>query len=120
MVEEAVAEPGGVTTQPPDPEVERFLGEWLEAIRKAFSPEALFVFGPRVSGAPDEWSDIDIVLVSERFAGQRTLKRLRTFRDLIDARPHVDVLCLTPEEFERRRSGPNIIAEAVRTGVQII
>ena len=103
-----------------DPEIQRFLDECLAAIRASFAPEALIVFGSRVSGTPDEWSDIDIVLVSERFAGRRALDRLRTFRELIDPHRHVDVLCLTPEELAQRRNGPNIVAEAVRTGVRII
>jgi predicted nucleotidyltransferase len=103
-----------------DPEAQRFLDECLGAIRAAFAPETLIVFGSRVSGAPDEWSDIDIVLVSERFAGLRALDRLRTFRSLIEPHRHVDVLCLTPEEFSRRREGSTIVAEAVRTGVRII
>jgi predicted nucleotidyltransferase len=103
-----------------DPETQRFLDECLAAIRDAFAPEALIVFGSRVSGTPDEWSDIGTVLVSERFAGQRALERLRTFDTLIDPHRYVDVLCLTPEEFQRRRNGPNIVAEAVRTGVRII
>ena len=120
MGEGAVAGRADLAAPPVDPEVERFLNEWLAPIREAFAPEALFLFGSRVSGSAHDWSDIDIVLVSRRFAGQRTLDRLRTFRELIDPRCHVDVLCLTPEEFERRRNGPNIVAEAVRTGVRII
>jgi predicted nucleotidyltransferase len=120
VVEGAVTESAGVTTQPLDRETQRFLSEWLGPIREAFHPEALFMFGSRMSGTPDEWSDIDIVLVSERFAGQRALDRLRTFDALIDPHCHVDVLCLTPEEFERRRNGPNIVAEAARTGVRVL
>jgi predicted nucleotidyltransferase len=109
-----------VTLRVLDPEVQRFLDEWLERIQGAFAPETLMVFGSRVSGIADEWSDIDIVLVSDRFAGLRVLDRLRTFDALIDPHRHVDVLCLTPEEFARRSHGPTLVAEAVRTGVRII
>jgi len=105
---------------PLDAEVQRFLAECLDTIRDAFAPDALVVFGSRVSGTSDEWSDIDIVLVSQRFAGQRALERLRTFDALIDPHRYVDVLCVTRDEFARRSRGPTIIAEAVRTGVRII
>jgi len=120
MGEGAVAGRPDVTARPWDPEVERFLRECLDPIRAAFAPQALFLFGSRVHAARDDWSDIDILLVSDRFAGQRALDRLRTFDALIDPHRHVDVLCVTPEEFEQRRNGPTIIAEAVRTGVRII
>jgi predicted nucleotidyltransferase len=105
---------------PLDPEVQRFLDECLGPIRTAFAPEGLFIFGSRASGTPDEWSDIDILLVSGRFAGRRAMDRLRTFRDLIEPHRHVDVVCVTPEEFERRREGANLVAEAVRTGIRIL
>ncbi|MBM3471890.1 MAG: nucleotidyltransferase domain-containing protein [Armatimonadetes bacterium] len=120
MGEEATGVGGDAVAPALDPEVGRFLRECLDPIRAAFAPQALFLFGSRVHAARDEWSDIDILLVSDRFAGQRMLDRLRAFRRQIDPHRHVDVLCVTPEGFEQRRNGATIIAEAVRTGVRII
>ena len=103
-----------------DPELRKFLDTALDRIRKYFRPEAMIFFGSRATGTPDEWSDIDLVIVSDRFHGEHPLRRPATFRRI--ARPHrrVDALCLTPEEFADRAGRPTIIREAFRTGIRVI
>ena len=107
-----------------DAELRRFLEDGLERIRQRFEPDLLVLFGSRVCGEPDEWSDIDVVLVSRRFEGVRFLDRMRLFRQ--EVRPHwrtdlhIDALCYTREEFALKASQPTIVAEAVREGVRII
>ncbi|MBM3501376.1 MAG: nucleotidyltransferase domain-containing protein [Armatimonadetes bacterium] len=110
----------GTSAAHADAEVRQFLDEWLGAICAHFAPEAVLLFGSRAAGTADEWSDIDVVVVSRRFEGLGVFDRFRIFDEVVQPHWHVDVLCLTPEEFERRREGPNIIAEAVRTGVRIV
>ena len=51
-----------------DPEVRRFLGEKWPLIEEQFAPTHFILFGSRVNGTPHEWSDIDAIVVSERFA----------------------------------------------------
>ena len=103
-----------------DPELRRFLDASLDRIREHFRPEAMIFFGSRATGTPDEWSDIDLVIVSGRFRDEHPLRRPATFRRI--ARPHrrVDALCLTPEEFVDRAARPTIIREAFRTGIRVI
>jgi len=103
-----------------DPEIQRFLDEWLPTIRGQFAPEAIVLFGSRADGTADEWSDIDVVVVSRRFEGLGVFERFRVFDEAVHPHWHVDVICATPEEFERRREGANIIAEAVRSGLRIL
>jgi len=103
-----------------DPEVRRFVDERLSRIREAFAPEAVLLFGSRVRGQSDRWSDIDLVIVSKRFAGMHALDRMRLFDEEIRPHRHVDALCYTPEEFALKASQPTIVAEAVREGIRII
>jgi len=103
-----------------DPEVRRFLTESLGRIVAHFEPEALLLFGSRVENRADEWSDIDLIVVSRRFESVRLLERMRQFRTV--ARPHirVDALCYTPDEFEYIRGQPSMVRRVMETGLRVI
>lgn len=120
MGQDAVARTIGEPTTVTDPELARFLEDCLASIRRHFSPSALILFGSRADDTADEWSDIDLVLVSTTFRGQHLLDRMQDFDDRVDPHRHVDALCLTPEEFEDRVNRPTIIREAFRTGIRVI
>ena len=102
-----------------DPELRRFLDECLGRIGAALEPESFWVFGSRVNGTPDEWSDIDVLVVSERFAGMRVLDRMELFHKHAPAHRHVDALCFTPEEYEYQLSQPTLVAEIVKHGLGV-
>jgi predicted nucleotidyltransferase len=91
----------------------------LERIRADLQPDSLWLFGSRVTGTPDEWSDIDVLVVSERFAGMRVLARMELFRR--QARPHrrVDALCFTPDEYQFQLNQPTLVAEIVKHGLGV-
>ena len=76
-------------------------------------------------GTPHKYSDIDLIVVSESFVKERFIQRMAAFlRKLglvMDTTVAVvDVLCHTPEEFERKTSQISIIREAVNKGTRII
>jgi predicted nucleotidyltransferase len=100
-----------------DPEVQRFLGEKWALIEERFAPVHFILFGSRINGAPHEWSDIDVIVVSECFANVRFVKRAYLFQTTI--RPHIPMttLCYTPEEFVDLRSGIGVVADACREGL---
>src|SRR5262249_8569358 len=100
-----------------DPEIRRFLDEKWELVEELFAPVHAIFFGSRVNGTPHEDSDIDLILVSDRFAEIRFVKRKYTFKTSI--RPHIrmDVFCYTPQEFEKLSTGIGVIADACREGV---
>jgi len=100
-----------------DPELRRFLDECLEGIRAGLQPRGFWLFGSRVSGSPDRWSDIDVLVVSERFRDVRVLDRLELFRKHARPHRHVDALCFTPEEFEFKAAQPTLVAEIVKHGL---
>lgn len=105
--------------RPLDPEVRRFIDECLERIRERFRPQTVIIYGSRITGQPDEWSDIDMVVVSERFEGQHFLDRLADFDDEVRPHRHVDAFCLTPDEFARLLEQPSVVADAARTGLHV-
>ena len=81
--------------------------------------EHLILFGSQATGMPRSDSDIDLVLVSPQFAGMHSWKRRGLTRKHFDLNYPVDLLCYTPEEFDRKKSEASIIREAVENGIEI-
>ena len=113
----AAAAGADALTRVTDPEVRRFLRDKWALIEEQFAPRHAILFGSRITGTPNEWSDIDLIVVSERFADIRFVKRAYAFQTAI--RPHIAMtsLCYTPEEFKSLRSGIGVVADACREGV---
>jgi predicted nucleotidyltransferase len=103
-----------------DEEIRRFLEESLEPIRRALGPEILVFFGSRVWGQPDEWSDIDLFIVSREFENMRVIPRADLFHSVAQPHTHVDAICYTPEEYERMVQEPSLIREIMESGLRVI
>ena len=75
------------------------------------------------SRARDDWlhtSDVDLMLISPRFQGQRLLERLRWLHGAWHLWwLYPELLAYTPEEFEEAQQGLGIEREAARTGIRI-
>ncbi len=100
-----------------DPEVKRFLDEKWALVEDLFAPTHVILFGSRVNGTPHEWSDIDMIVVSERFAETRWVNRSYAFKRAIQPHISMDVLCYTPEEFAFMSTGIGVVADACREGL---
>jgi predicted nucleotidyltransferase len=95
-------------------QIEQRLNEKIEV-------EELYLFGSRAKGTFRENSDYDIAVISRDFKDRSFKQRqetvLNAVRKVITDKP-VEVLCYTPEEFEKGKDGfiPEIIdKEGVRT-----
>lgn len=113
-----------MTREITDPKVSYILDNYLALIRKEFAPAELWVWGSRVYGNPSEYSDVDMILVSPRFVDMGFYERRKLFRRIIglDRDPNaevVDILCYTPEEFEKKSNSPTIVREAVEKGIRL-
>ena len=104
----------------PDAVVVRFLREKLDLIRREYSPTRLIVFGSRAEGCGREDSDIDMLVVSERFRGIRFPNRMGQFLNTVWPDVPVDAICYTPEEFEimLNKQSP-FVRNAVANGLEI-
>ncbi|MGD8240615.1 MAG: nucleotidyltransferase domain-containing protein, partial [Armatimonadota bacterium] len=107
-----------------DPEIRRFAEKYLDRVKAMYGPLQLWVFGSRVRGEPYQCSDIDMLVVSERFRQLPRDERRPAFlretglADDKEAR-ELHAFCYTPEEFERGKRVPCIIREAVRFGIRV-
>lgn len=94
--------------------------EIARIIKKHYPDAMVLLFGSRARGDYLVTSDIDLIVVSSRFKGVEFVKRpVQVLKVLYreGVRAPLDLLCYTPEEFERKRREIGIVREALRTGV---
>lgn len=106
------------------PKVNEFVQNYLRTVQELYSPEQVWLFGSYANGKPQRWSDLDLMIVSQKFArGKRTKRRSRFLVKTGIWENHaliVDPLCYTPAEFERWKDAPTIISEVVKTGIRVV
>ena len=86
-----------------DREAIKKLENFLKKVKEKFNPKLIILFGSR---ARDDYlidSDYDLLIVSEKFKGKNILKRMEELYELLDEPIEVDLIPLTPEEFEKRK-----------------
>ena len=93
-------------------ELRRRLKPHLAKARKAT------VFGSAARGEADEWSDLDLVIVTD--TDRPFFERHKDFAGIWDVWPQLDLLIYTPEEFERMRAeGRPFIEHVLAEGVVV-
>jgi predicted nucleotidyltransferase len=103
-----------------DDRIERFRGEVLPCLRRRFAPERVIVFGSRARGDAIEHSDLDVLVVAGAFRDVPWLERAPTVTLDCDIRFGVELLCYTPDKFERKREEWGIVRTAVREGFDLL
>lgn len=79
--------------------VDPYLNEIVRVL-KHYEPERIVLFGSRVRGDADEYSDYDLVVI--KHTDRPFLERLRDMVPyLVKFTRPVDILVYTPEEFDR-------------------
>lgn len=103
-----------------DEKVERFRREVLPRLVAAYQPTRVLVFGSRARGDALRDSDLDVLIVSARFAGTQWLDRpVRVAQDC-DLRFGVELLCYTPEEYQRKSQELGIVRTAAAEGLDLL
>ncbi len=93
-----------------------------EIIKKSYPDAKIIFFGSRIRGDYLRDSDYDVIVVSKAFRGKHFTERSSdVLRILWEAGivGDFEVLCYTPEEFERKRKGLGIVREALREGIVV-
>lgn len=58
-------------------DLSRIISEFVALLAESVRVEAVILYGSHVNGAPDEWSDIDIAIISPDFEGLPMWERQR-------------------------------------------
>lgn len=95
-----------------------------EVIDELYHPDALILFGSYAHGQPDEWSDVDLLIVSNAFRTTPKLRRRSQFLintgAYLQSGLHIEPLCLTAKEFLYGIQWATIEREALETGFVLL
>ena len=84
----------------------------VKRIARSIKPERIYLFGSRADGTAREDSDVDLLIIYSGPLSKGDLKiRIRKLFPLPDF--SMDLLVLTPDEFERQKGIANTIAREV-------
>lgn len=88
--------------------------QMVHRIVERFDPEKIILFGSHARGTAGPDSDVDLLIVM-RVIGSRREKATEIDRILSDRDVPLDLIVITPEQFERDR---NLIGTLVRPAVR--
>jgi len=103
----------------PDKQTIKIFREHLRFLKRSFDPERVIIFGSRARGDHLEDSDIDVIVVSKKFNKIDFRERIIKAYGLWDKKQSLDIICYTPEEFEKKRNQIGIVKTAVEEGIEI-
>lgn len=98
---------------------ESILKEATERLVSQFHPEKIILFGSQARGTATERSDVDLMVICRTFEKRRALM-VEMDRALRGLRADIDVVILTPEEFELDRQIVGTIARPAATEGRIL
>jgi predicted nucleotidyltransferase len=102
-----------------DPLIYRF----AERLRDEIGAEQVLLFGSYARGNAYHDSDYDFIIVSPRFRDIPKLQRTFGLRDLfyeLGGDAPMDLICVTPEEFERAKSRVTLIAAVLPESIDLL
>ncbi|OGQ04465.1 MAG: hypothetical protein A2W61_03595 [Deltaproteobacteria bacterium RIFCSPLOWO2_01_44_7] len=97
--------------------VNRFV---VELGKKGIQPERILLYGSHASGIADEWSDIDLVVISKDFEKIPSLERLTLLsRAAWPVQASIEALGYTPQEITERGKD-SIIWEEIQKNYKVL
>ena len=103
----------------PDAQTMSLLKDYIKRVEKEFHPEKVILFGSRARGDNLIDSDIDLMIVSDRFEGIPWRERIiRAFGDW-DKKQMLQPICYTKKEFETLSKRIGIVNQAVKEGIEL-
>jgi len=90
-----------------------------QKVSKDIPIKTMILFGSRVHNKARKDSDVDLVVVSQKFVKMDFFQRGAKMYDYWDLRMPVDFLCYTPKEFHKLSKQITIVREAVEKGAEI-
>lgn len=98
--------------------IRRIIGQYLTSLRDhGFQIQDAILFGSYASGRANQWSDIDLALVSNEFEGVRFTDKNRIRKITISISPDLEVLPFNPRDFTP--SNP-LVKEILDTGIRVV
>jgi predicted nucleotidyltransferase len=98
--------------------IKTIIDNYLQALRQYNIPiKEAILFGSYAKGTHQEWSDIDIALVSDIFEGSRIDDKDKIRRVTLSISSEIEVVPFPPDEFT---SQDPFVKEILATGVRLV
>ena len=98
--------------------IRRIIGQYLTSLQDhGFQIQDAILFGSYASGEANEWSDIDLALVSNEFEGVRFKDKNKIRKITISVSTDLEVLPFNPRDFTP--SNP-LVKEILDTGIRVV
>lgn len=102
-----------------DPAIARF----AERLRDELGAERVLLFGSYARGTAYRDSDYDLIIVADHFKSVHRLERTRGLHNLfyeVGGHAPLDLICVTPEEFEQARQRIGLISAVLPEAVDLL
>jgi predicted nucleotidyltransferase len=100
----------------PATDLDKIISRFVALLSKAARVETVILYGSYVSGSPDEWSDIDIAVISPDFEGLSTWDRQEMIARATVGRAY-RLAPIGYSSSEYHNPGPHsFLREIIRTG----
>lgn len=97
-------------------EIEQAIIDFVESLQKGIRVEAVVLYGSYALGSPDEWSDIDLAVISPDFEGLPMSRRQEMISRLTVHRyPRLSPIGYPSSEYHNPGAG-SFLREIKRTG----
>ncbi|MEM4639887.1 MAG: nucleotidyltransferase domain-containing protein [Thermofilum sp.] len=97
----------------------RELLAFLKRLRDELDVSEVYLFGSRVYGTPLADSDLDMVVVSEKFKERSFIENMELLSRLWDGSFTLEMFPYTPEQLERYKGRKVVVTEALEKGVKL-
>ncbi len=99
-------------------EIKKTIDKYLQALRQNNIPiKAAILFGSYAKGINQEWSDIDIALVSDLFKGDRIDDKDKIRSITLSVSSEIEVIPFSPNDFNLQNP---FVKEILRTGIRLV
>ena len=95
------------------------LNQFKKVLSMSIPIDKMILFGSIAKEKAHRDSDIDLIIVSQKFRRKKSFKRSLGFYKYWNIDYPVDFLCYTPEEFNKLKKQVTIVREAVKEGIEI-
>ena len=93
------------------------LKKFLKSLSKDFLISNIILFGSRSTEKFNEFSDVDLIIVSRDFEKLNFFERVKKMYHYWKIDLPVDFICYTPDEFNKLRNQVSIVREALSNGI---
>ncbi len=101
------------------PKTEELIEEIKQFLRRIGASEAI-LFGSRARGDALETSDVDLIVISEKFKGVPFPRRLVMLQEQWRSPLFLQAIPYTPEEFRRLSGESSLLKRALSEGIRIV